>query len=316
MARQSGEPKKKRGTLTTKEGVAKLSIFAVSLLIVMKVVASIVTGSIGIRADAVHSVIDLVGVVIGFIAVKVAGKPPDERHTFGHGKAENIAGFIIAGLIFVAAGTITYDAVKRLIFGGTVEFVTVGIYVIAAAIVINVIVSWWALRVARSTDSLALEATGQHLLADVLSSVAVLVGLILVRLTGISLLDPIAALLVAILIARSAYTVIRKSFGGLMDTKLPEAEVEVIKSAIIEHSSQAVGFHALRTRKAGGQRYIDLHLVMPKRANVVEAHRMCDHLEQDIKNRLQNSSVIIHVEPCDEKCDHCYVTCSLRQARR
>ena len=166
--------------LATKEKVAKLSILAVSLLIVIKVVASILTGSIAILADAVHSVIDLSGVVIGYIGIRVSGKPADEEHAFGHGKAENIAGGIIAGLIFIAAGTIFYQAVRNLIAGATVELVNVGIFVTAAAIVINVLVSRYAFKVARATDSLALEATARDMFADVLSSAAVLVGLVLV----------------------------------------------------------------------------------------------------------------------------------------
>ena len=298
---------------STKENVAKLSIFSISLLIVMKVVASIMTGSIGIRADALHSIIDLSGAVIGYIGIRIAGKPPDERHAFGHGKAENIAGVVIAGLIFVAAGTIVYEAIKRLIAGGTVELVTLGIYITAAAIVINMTVSWYALRVARSTDSIALEATARDMFADVLSSCAVLAGLILVGLTGLNILDPIVALLVAILITRTAYLTMKKSFSGLMDARLPKAEEAEIKSCLREHAGQLVGFHELRTRKAGNQRYIDLHLVMPKTTSVKEAHRVCDHLEQDIKNRLPNISITIHVEPCTIECDQCSVSCSLRK---
>ncbi|MBA7487235.1 Ferrous-iron efflux pump FieF [subsurface metagenome] len=298
---------------STKENVAKLSIFSISLLIVMKVVASIMTGSIGIRADALHSIIDLSGAVIGYIGIRIAGKPPDERHAFGHGKAENVAGVVIAGLIFVAAGTIVYEAIKRLIAGGTVELVTLGIYITAAAIVINMTVSWYALRVARSTDSIALEATARDMFADVLSSCAVLAGLILVGLTGLNILDPIVALLVAILITRTAYLTMKKSFSGLMDARLPKAEEAEIKSCLREHAGQLVGFHELRTRKAGNQRYIDLHLVMPKTTSVEEAHRVCDHLEQDIKNRLPNISITIHVEPCTIECDQCSVACSLRK---
>jgi len=299
--------------LATKESVAKLSIFAVSLLIVMKVVASIVTGSIAIRADAVHSTIDLFGVIIGYIGIRISGKPPDEQHAFGHGKAENIASAVIAGLILIAAGTIAYQAITRLIVGGVLELVTLGIYVTAAAIAINGIISWYALRVARSTDSLALEATARDMFADVLSSGAVLVGLILVRLTGITLLDPIVALLVAIIIARTAILTLKKSFGGLMDIKLPQAEEEEIITCIAEHGGNVVAFHELRTRKAGSQRYIDLHLVMPRNASVEEAHLMCDHLEQDIESRLPNTNVTIHVEPCTIECEQCSVSCTLRK---
>jgi cation diffusion facilitator family transporter len=299
--------------LATKESVAKLAILAVSLLILMKVAASIVTGSIAIRADAVHSAIDLFGVIIGYIGIRIASKPPDERHPFGHGKAENIASVVIAGLIFIAAGTIVYQAITRLITGGAVELVTIGIYVTAAAIAINLAVSWYSLRVARATDSLALEATARDLLADVLSSGAVLVGLILVRLTGITILDPIVALLVAAIIARTAFLTMKKSFGGLMDIKLPQAEEDEIIAAIKKHSDQIAGFHKVRTRKAGNQRYIDFHLVVSKHISVEQAHQLCDQLEREIENRLSDTSVTIHVEPCDGKCEQCSTSPDLCQ---
>lgn len=298
---------------STKENVAKLSIFSISLLIAMKVAASIVTGSISIRADAFHSLIDLSGAVIGYIGIRISSKPPDESHAFGHSKAENIAGVVIAGLIFIAAGTIFYEAIRRLITGGAVELVTLGIYITASAIVINMTVSWYASRVARSTDSLALDATARDMFADVLSSSAVLVGLILVRLTGLSILDPIVALLVAGLIVRTAFLTLKKSFGGLMDARLPMAEEAEIRSCLREHAGQLVGFHRLRTRKAGNRRYIDLHLVMPKTASVEEAHRLCDHLEQDLEGKLDNTDITIHVEPCTIECDQCHISCNLRK---
>ncbi|MBA7693983.1 Ferrous-iron efflux pump FieF [subsurface metagenome] len=294
--------------LATKENAAKLSIVAVSFLIAMKVVASIVTGSIAIRADAIHSVIDLVGAIVGFIGIKIADRPPDRQHPFGHGKAENIAGVVIASLIFIAAGTIAYQAITRLISGATVELVTVGIYVTAAAIAINLAISWYMMRVARATDSVALEATARDLTADVLSSVAVLVGLILVRLTGVALLDPIVALLVAILIFRTAFLTMKKSFGGLIDTRLPRPEERKIIACLKEHGGQLVGFHKIRTRKAGSQRYIDFHLVVSKDVSVEKAHQLCDELEQQIEARLSYASVTIHIEPCDGKCEQCSLT--------
>jgi len=291
--------------LATKEGAARLAIVAVSLLIAMKVAASIVTGSIAIRADAVHSVIDLFGVIIGYTAIRIAGRPPDKGHPFGHGKAENIAGVVIPVLIFIAAIIIAYQAVTRLISGGVVGMVPLGIYVTAAAIAINLAVSWYALRVARATDSLALEATARDLMADVLSSAAVLVGLILVQFTGIAILDPIVALLVAILIGRTAFLTLRKSFGGLMDIKLPQAEEDEIVAAIEKHADLIAGFHKIRTRKAGSQRHIDFHLVVSRDISVEKAHRLCDQLEHEIEERLSDASVTIHVEPCDGNCEQC-----------
>jgi cation diffusion facilitator family transporter len=299
--------------LATKENTARIAIIAISFLIAMKVVATIVTGSISIRADAVHSLIDLFGVVVGYIGVRISGKPPDRQHPFGHGKAENIAGVVIAALIFIAAGTIAFQAITRLISGGGLELVTVGIYVTAAAIAINLAISWYALRVARATDSLALEASARDMLADVFSSVAVLVGLILVRLTGVTMLDPIVALLVAIIIGRTAFLTMKKSFGGLIDTRLPRAEEREIIACLKEHGGQLVSFHKIRTRKAGSQRYIDFHLVVPKDVSVEEAHQLCDQLEKEIEARLSLTSITIHVEPCNGECEQCSLSPNLCQ---
>jgi cation diffusion facilitator family transporter len=299
--------------LATKEGAARLAIVAVSLLIVIKTAASIVTGSIAIRADAIHSVIDLFGVVIGYTAIRIASKPPDESHPFGHGKAENIAGVVIAAMIFIAAIIIAYQAIVRLIAGGVVEMVPLGIYVTAAAIAINLLVSWYALRVARATGSIALEATARDLLADVLSSVAVLVGLILVQFTGIAILDSIVALLVSVLIGRTAFFTMKKSFGGLMDIRLPQPEEDEIVACLREHGDLIAGFHKIRTRKAGSQRHIDFHLVVSRHISVERAHQLCDKLEEEIEKRLYDTSVTIHVEPCDGKCEKCATSPDLCQ---
>jgi len=299
--------------LATKTGAAKLAIFAVSVLIAIKIAASIVTGSIAIRADAVHSVIDLFGVIIGYTAIKIASRPPDKRHPYGHGKAENIAGVIIAAMIFIGAIIIAYQAVTRLIVGGAVELVTLGIYVTAAAIAINLVVSWYGLRVARATESIALEATARDLFADVLSSAAVLVGLILVQFTGIAILDSIVALLVSVLIGRTAFLTMRKAFGGLMDIKLPQAEEDEIVACIKEHADLIAGFHRIRTRKAGSQRQIDFHLVVSRQLNVERAHQLCDELEEEIEKRLSDASVTIHIEPCDGNCEKCATSPDLCQ---
>ena len=299
--------------LATKEGAARLAIVAVSLLIVIKTAASIVTGSIAIRADAIHSVIDLFGVIVGYTAIRIASKPPDERHPYGHGKAENIAGVVIAAMIFIGAIAIAYQAIVRLIAGGAVALVPLGIYVTAAAIAINLLVSWYALRIARATESIALEATARDLLADVLSSGVVLVGLILVQFTGIAILDSIVALLVSVLIGRTAFLTMRKSFGGLMDIKLPQAEEDEIVACLKKHGDLIAGFHRIRTRKAGSQRYIDFHLVVSRQLSVERAHQLCDQLEQEIEKRLSDASVTIHVEPCDGNCEQCSTSPDLCQ---
>jgi cation diffusion facilitator family transporter len=309
LTRKTTQDKGKTGFLGTKEAVARLSIASISVLIIMKAVASFITGSIGIQADAIHSLIDLSGAVIGYIGIRIAAKPPDREHAFGHGKTEDVAGLVIACIIFLAAAIITYEAIQRLITGGAVEMVALGIYVTAAAIVINLLISWHAMRVARVTESIALEATARDMQADVMSSVAVLIGLVAVRFTGLTVLDPIVALLVAALIARAAYVTLKKSLTGLMDTRLSEEEEQAIHSVIMEHSGEVVGFHALRTRKAGNRRYIDLHLVVPHDKSINSAHVLCERLEEDIKNVLPGADLTVHVEPCTTECDECELAC-------
>jgi len=297
---------------STRSGAARLSLVVVIGLVVLKVVVAAITGSISILAQAVDSFLDLFAIVVTFFAISIATKPADEEHPFGHGKVENIAAIVQAMLIFAAGGLIIYSAVRRIITGATVELTEAGIGVMLVSIIASIFLSRHLLRVSRTIDSIALQATARNIAADVYSAAAVLAGLIAIRVTGLYILDSIIALLVALLILKVAYDVLRRSFGGLIDVKLPEAEESTIRSCIMEHGGELVGFHELRTRKSGSWRFIDLHLVVPKYASVEQAHNLCDHLELDIETRLSFTSVTIHIEPCTIECDQCDVSCSLR----
>jgi cation diffusion facilitator family transporter len=283
----------------SRSGAAKFSLVVVIGLIVLKVVVGVITGSISVLAQAADSFLDLIGIAITFFAAIIATKPADEEHPFGHGKVENVAAIVQAMLIFTAGGLIIYSAVRRIITETTLELTEAGIGVMLVSIIISIFLSRHLLKVSRAVDSIALEASARNIAADVYSASGVLVGLVAIRFTGLSIIDPIIALLVSLIILKAAYDVLRKSFGGLIDVKLPETEESIIRSAIMEHAGEMINFHELRTRKAGSQRYIDLHLVMPKDISVEEAHQMCDHLEQDIESKLRNANVTIHVEPSD-----------------
>ncbi len=289
-----------------RNGAARLSILVVVCLIVLKVVVGAVTGSLSILAQAVDSFLDLFAVSVTFLAIRVASKPPDAEHPFGHGKAENIAAIIQAVLIFIAGGSIIFTAVQRARTETALEMTEAGMAVMAVSILASIFLSRYLRRVAQREDSAALEANAHNIAADVYSAAAVLIGLIAVRFTGFDIIDDILAGIVALFILKVAFDVLRHSLGALVDTKLPDEEEFAIKAAIVEHfSREVVSFHKLRTRKAGRQRYIDLHLVMPRQVSIEEAHGLCDHLEEDIKNRLHRTDVTIHVEPCDGKCDVC-----------
>jgi cation diffusion facilitator family transporter len=294
-----------------RSGAARLSIFVVLCLIIIKVAASIITGSLSILAQAVDSFLDLFAVSITFFAIRVAAKPADAEHPFGHGKAENIAAIVQAVLIFAASGSIIYVAFRRAAAQTPLETTEVGMVIMAISILASIMLSRHLLKVAKREDSTALAASAHNVAADVYSAAAVLFGLILVRFTGLEIIDDILAGLVALFILRVGFGVLRDSFGALVDVKLPEEEENLVKAAIIEHfSGEVVSFHRLRTRKAGSQRYIDLHLVMPRHITIDEAHKMCDHLETDMRTRLRRTDVTIHVEPCNGDCGKCMMmTC-------
>ncbi|MFC2045413.1 cation diffusion facilitator family transporter, partial [Chloroflexota bacterium] len=158
-------------------------------------------------------------------------------------------------------------------------------------------------------------ANARNIAADVYSASGVLAGLIAIRFTGLYILDPIIALAVASLVLKVGYDVLRKSFHGLIDVKLPEGEENEIKTCIMEQGSNLVGFHNLRTRKSGSQRYIDLHLVVPKDSSVEEAHQTCNLLEKNLRSRLHDASITIHVEPCDNDCEQCSLSCTMRKGK-
>jgi cation diffusion facilitator family transporter len=303
---------KKKAMAARQSYAAKLMLIVVGGLIVLKVVVAVITGSISILAQAVDSSLDLLAVIVTFIAIRIATKPADREHPFGHGKMENIAAIVQAGLIFAVGGLIVYSAVQRIITGARVELAEAGIGVMLVSMIASIFLSRYLFRVAKAVDSIALEANAQNIAVDVYSTAAVLAGLVAVRFTGLNILDPIIAMAVVGLILKTGYDVLRGSFGGLIDVRLPEAEETVIKACIMKYNYRMVAFHDLRTRKAGSYRYIDLHLVMPKNESVEEAHRLCDRLERDIRNKLPRAHITIHVEPCTTECDQCSVSCTLK----
>jgi len=298
---------------STVRGATRLALIVITALVTLKIVVAVITGGISILAQGIDSILDLAAVAITFIAVKVAAKPADKEHPFGHGKVENLAGVGQAALIFTAGGLIIFSAVRRIITGATVGLTEAGIGAMVASIIASVFLSRHLHKVARATDSIALEANAHNIATDVYSAAAVLGGLIAIRFSGLHTLDPIIALGVSALIIKSAYGVLKKSFAPLIDTRLPQAEEDAIRSCITEQGYRIVDFHDLRTRKAGTQRFVELHLTMPKDASVEEAHQVSDHLEERIEARLPNTRITIHIEPCSGECKQCTISCTLRE---
>jgi cation diffusion facilitator family transporter len=300
---------------STEKGAANLLIGVVIGLILLKLIVGWISGSISVFAQAADSFLDLFAGVVTFFAVRVATKPADEEHPFGHGKVEDMAGAVQGILIFIAAAVIVYSSVQRIINKTTVELAEAGIGAMAVSMIASILLSRHLLKVSRATGSVVLEANARNITGDIYSTAAVLVGLLVVRLTGLSILDPIMAIGMAIYIGKIAYDTLGKPLLGLVDASLPGSEQAIIRSCLTEQGSQIVGFHELRTRRSGNQRYIDLHLVMAKDISLEQTHRICDLLEHNIQARLPRTNVTIHVEPCDGKCKQCPVDSSICQTK-
>ncbi len=298
---------------STKAGATKLLIGVVVGLIILKVIVSWLTGGISIAAQAADSLLDLLAGIITFSAIRIAAKPADAEHPYGHGKIEDIAGVGQGILIFIAGGLIIYSAIGRIIAGSVVELAGAGIAVMAVSIVVSVFLSRHLLKVSRITHSIALEANARNIASDVYSASVVLAGLLIVRFSGLNIIDPVLAIGVALYILKVAVDTMRKPISGLLDEKLPPSQEAIIEDCLRKHSREVSGFHALRTRRAGSQTYIDLHLVMTRDITLEQAHRICDKVEVEIESVLREASVIIHTEPCDNECEQCAAICSRRR---
>ena len=289
--------------MSEKTKIARLSIFSNSLLILLKLLTGIISGSISIISEAIHSFMDLLAAVIAFFSVRISDTPADERHPYGHGKFENISGVIEAFLIFVAALWIIYEAVLKFFHPRKIESIEWGIMVMIISTLVNIFVSRRLYKVAKRTESIALEADAIHLKMDVYTSAGVATGLLLIWVGSFFIhsillyyLDPLIAMLVAILILREAYLLFTKAYSPLLDVSLSQEEIGSIRSLIDKYCSSNISYHGLRTRKAGNFKYIDFHLNLSADMHVREAHDLCDTIENDIKRAFKNSEVTIHVE--------------------
>ena len=277
--------------------VAVLSIVSNTILIILKTIAGILSGSISIISEAIHSAMDLVASIITFFSVKMSSKPADQDHPYGHGKIENVSGVVEGFLIFVAAFIIIVEAVKKIIMPTEIEATTVVIGVMFFSGLVNFVVSKKLYKVAREEDSIAIEADALHLKTDVYTSLGVGLGLILMKLTNVYILDPIVAILVALLIIKEAWHLSSNAFSPLLDAKLSNEEEAKIKEILDKYKSQILDYHMLRTRKAGSTKYVDFHMTVQDELTVKESHDLSEKIEADIEDTLKNTSVNIHIEP-------------------
>src|SRR3989339_775977 len=297
-----------------KVSVAKLSVISNTILVILKLMVGTLIGSVSVISEAIHSAVDLLASVIALLAVRGSGRPSDADHHYGHGKLENLSGSLEALLIFLAAGWIIYEAILKLMHPSMIEQAGWGVGIMAISAVFNFIVSAKLFKVAKKSDSIALEADAWHLLTDVYTSVGVMAAMLIITLgpyffpqANLAIIDPIAAIIVALLIIHAAYELTVKSVKDLLDASLPDEEVEWIKKSVKEFAPKIKGFHRLRTRKSGAERFIDFHIQVDSAITIANAHEITEEVTAFIKRHFPLSNVIIHCEPCDLK--KCSETC-------
>ncbi|MHB8137285.1 MAG: cation diffusion facilitator family transporter [Smithellaceae bacterium] len=306
-----------------KERVAMLSVASNSTLVVFKIIVGTLIGSVSIISEAIHSGMDLLAAIIAMFSVKKSHLPADDVHPFGHGKVESISGLIEAVLIFVAAFWIIFEALKKLSSAQVVESPGWGVAVMLLSAGLNYFVSRKLFQVGKEAESIALQADAWHLRTDVYTSMGVMVSLGIIWISHfffadprIHWLDPVAAIFVAVFIMKAAYDLTAQALGDLMDVKLPPDEEGWIRDVIVGHKPEIHGYHQLRTRKAGNFRFIEFHIKVDPQMTVETSHGITKELKFRIMEKYSNSTVTIHIEPCDGNCTNvCVAGCLLEEDR-
>lgn len=293
----NGEESRRRKRLITIISVA----IAVSLLTIsMKTVAWLLTGSVGLLSDALESVVNLVAALVGLVVILWSTRPPDEDHTYGHEKADYVSAGFEGAMILLAALTIAYAAIDRLIHPAGLTEVGIGLTISVVASLVNLGAATLLMRTGKQEQSLTLEADGRHLMTDVWTTAGVIVGVALVWLTGWEKLDPIIALVVAANIVRTGSSLVRDSMSGLMDKALPADELAAVNSVLGRYSDDNVEFHALRTRKSGRRSFISVHVLVPGEWTVQAGHDFAEKVEQNLREAVGPATVFTHLEPVED----------------
>jgi cation diffusion facilitator family transporter len=279
---------------------AVISIVAALATMGLKGGAYLITGSVGLLSDALESLVNLAAAIVAFMALSAAARPEDEDHRYGHSKAEYFSSGFEGGLILLAAASILYASLRRLLAPQPIEQVTIGACISFAASLINLFVARMLLRAGRRHQSITLEADAHHLMSDVYTSIGVILGVGASALTGWHRLDPIIAILVALSIVRTGVVILRRSLLGLLDTAIPEDLRLKISDILGRHAAEGVRFHALRTRQAGARRFIDFHVLVPGHWSVQRGHDLLEQIEEEVRAAIPNSSVFTHLEPIED----------------
>ena len=292
-----------------KTSVALLSVVSNSILVILKLVTGLLTGSVSVLSEAVHSSMDLIASVIAFFAVRISARRPDAEHPFGHGKVEDISALAEALLIVIAAVWIVVEAISKIISPQPLETLDWGIAVMLLSVVANIIVSHLLFKVGKKADSPALIADAWHLRTDVWTSAGVLAGLSIIwvgaRLwpeVNLSWIDPVAAMMVAMLILRAAITLTMGAIKDLIDTSPPAHELYWLSGYLESWYPTVRSIHRIRTRKSGAARFIDLHIVVDPAMTVSNSHAITEKMTAAVREKLSGADLTVHIEPCDGLC--------------
>jgi len=288
----------KRSSLTR---FAWLSIAAAMITIALKTGAYLLTGSVGLLSDALESVVNLLGALMALWMLTIAARPEDESHMFGHSKAEYFSSGVEGSLILVAAGSITFTAIQRLMHPQGLEQVGVGLIVSVTASAVNLFVARILKRAGKNFNSITLEADASHLMTDVWTSAGVILAVIIVSITKWTILDPLIALAVAANIVWTGVTLIRKSISGLMDAAMPLNESNEIEKVLDKYRQRKIQFHALRTRLSASRRFISVHILVPGDMSVHDGHHIAEDLELDLLNLFDEATIFTHLEPIEDE---------------
>lgn len=291
------QKRKDRSSLTK---FAWLSVAAAVTTIIMKSVAYLLTGSVGLLSDAVESIVNLLGALMALGMLTIAARPADDEHAYGHTKAEYFASTVEGVLILIAAIGIGYTAIERILNPKPLEQVGIGLVVSILASVVNFIVARILMKAGKENNSITLEADSQHLMTDVWTSAGVISGIGLIAITGWERLDPIVALVVAVNIVWTGIGLVRRSVDGLMDIALPEQEQKAIEVVMQRYREKEVQFHALRTRQAASQRFVSVHMLVPGNWSVHDAHHVAEDFEGEIRAVLSGTIISTHIEPVED----------------
>lgn len=279
---------------------ALLSVAVALATMAIKGSAYAVTHSVGLLSDALESLVNLTAALFAVRILYETSKPPDKEHAFGHGKAEYFSSLFEGFLIGIASISIAYTAIRRLLEPEPLQQISLGLMLAAAASILNFLVARVLLDRGKTYNSITLEADGQHLMTDVWTSIGVLVGVGTAALTGLTLLDPLIALVVAARIGWTGIRLIQRSVQGLMDAALPEAQVQRITDILDSYSNMGVRFHALRTRQAGAHSFVSVHVITPGKWSVRKGHDLLETIEREIQHAVPLSTVFTHLEPLED----------------